>query len=320
MADSLGRTNTTPPTTLHRVDPHPEGDLRRCRRRRRSRCRPLPRERRAVRLEPDRRALHRPALPRRRAASDYRGSVNVEPCWTYKIVPRMLTTWQGFAWAKRCRHPELHPDEAGKATVERSFPPDDPIAHREVALVAATCRRFGGRHTHRASALRWRLPLVSRLIERAHLERYVRMQACVCPWRCRLCSISSRSRSRSRRSAVASARTRSPAQRPRLPPSFRHRRREIGSRARQSSSCGLQSTWYQGCRPVRDAEVGSSNLRRWRRGLHASRQLIRPHRPSSGGTLLAQAGLSGDPGALASLPSTTPGAASRTHKAQDCLW
>jgi hypothetical protein len=53
---------------------------------------------------------------------------------------------------------------------------------------------------------------------------------------------------------------------------------------------------------------------------YASPQLTRPHRPSSVGTPLAQAGLSGDPGALASLLSTTPGAASRTHEAQDCLW
>ena len=37
------------------------------------------------------------------------------------------------------------------------------------------------------------------------------------------------------------------------------------------------------------------------------------------GTPLAQARLSGDPGGLASPPSTTHGAASRSHKAQDCL-
>jgi Nitronate monooxygenase len=36
-------------------------------------------------------------------------------------------------------------------------------------------------------------------------------------------------------------------------------------------------------------------------------------------TPFAQARLSGDPGGLASLRSTTPGAASRSHKAQDCL-
>lgn len=42
-------------------------------------------------------------------AAEYRGSVNVEPCWTYKIVPRQLTTWQGFDWHPRYKHPELHP-------------------------------------------------------------------------------------------------------------------------------------------------------------------------------------------------------------------
>lgn len=43
-------------------------------------------------------------------AAEYRGSVNVEPCWTIKIVPRKLTTWQGFGWHERYKHPELHPD------------------------------------------------------------------------------------------------------------------------------------------------------------------------------------------------------------------
>ena len=41
-------------------------------------------------------------------AREYRGSVNVEPCWTYRIVPSRITTWQGFGWAKRYYHPELH--------------------------------------------------------------------------------------------------------------------------------------------------------------------------------------------------------------------
>lgn len=43
-------------------------------------------------------------------AGEYRGAVNVEPCWTYKIVPRKLTTWQGFGWARRYFHEELHAD------------------------------------------------------------------------------------------------------------------------------------------------------------------------------------------------------------------
>lgn len=42
-------------------------------------------------------------------AQEYRGSVNVEPCWTIKIVPRKLTTWQGFDWHPRYKHPELYP-------------------------------------------------------------------------------------------------------------------------------------------------------------------------------------------------------------------
>jgi Pyridoxamine 5'-phosphate oxidase len=41
-------------------------------------------------------------------AQEYRGSVNVEPCWTIKIVPVTLTTWQGFGWHARYKHPELH--------------------------------------------------------------------------------------------------------------------------------------------------------------------------------------------------------------------
>jgi hypothetical protein len=40
--------------------------------------------------------------------SEYRNSVNHEPCWTYKIIPTSnLTTWQGVGWAKRYKHPEL---------------------------------------------------------------------------------------------------------------------------------------------------------------------------------------------------------------------
>lgn len=47
-------------------------------------------------------------------AQEYRGDVNVEPCWTFKIVPRKLVTWQGFGWAKRYRHPELYPPAAAE--------------------------------------------------------------------------------------------------------------------------------------------------------------------------------------------------------------
>jgi hypothetical protein len=56
-------------------------------------------------------------------SKEYRGSVNVEPCWTFKIVPRKLTTWQGFAWAERYKHPELYPDEeTGRPRVESRYP------------------------------------------------------------------------------------------------------------------------------------------------------------------------------------------------------
>ncbi|HJP34948.1 MAG: pyridoxamine 5'-phosphate oxidase family protein [Gammaproteobacteria bacterium] len=46
-------------------------------------------------------------------AAEYRGSVNVEPCWTFKIVPEKITTWQGFGWHKRYFHPELHEKDGG---------------------------------------------------------------------------------------------------------------------------------------------------------------------------------------------------------------
>jgi hypothetical protein len=49
------------------------------------------------------------------------------------------------------------------------------------------------------------------------------------------------------------------ASQPGLPPSFRHRRREIGPRARHPVRCRPQSTWWEGCRPVRDAEVDFDN-------------------------------------------------------------
>jgi hypothetical protein len=55
-------------------------------------------------------------------ATEYRGSVNVEPCWTFKIVPRQLWTWQGFDWAKRYKHPEFQAGEGGTAAVEPQYP------------------------------------------------------------------------------------------------------------------------------------------------------------------------------------------------------
>ena len=44
-------------------------------------------------------------------AAEYRGSVNVEPCWTFKIEPQHMMTWQGFGWHRRYFHPELHDGE-----------------------------------------------------------------------------------------------------------------------------------------------------------------------------------------------------------------
>jgi hypothetical protein len=44
-----------------------------------------------------------------------------------------------------------------------------------------------------------------------------------------------------------------------LPPSFRHSRREMGSRQRQPVPPRPQTTCSQGCRSVRDAEVAGSN-------------------------------------------------------------
>lgn len=38
----------------------------------------------------------------------YRDTVNVEPCWSIKVVPRSLKTWQGLGWAPRYKHPDLH--------------------------------------------------------------------------------------------------------------------------------------------------------------------------------------------------------------------
>jgi hypothetical protein len=56
-------------------------------------------------------------------AAEYRGSVNVEPCWTFKIVPRKLRTWQGFEWAQSYKHPEFYPDEGtGQPAVEPNYP------------------------------------------------------------------------------------------------------------------------------------------------------------------------------------------------------
>ena len=51
-------------------------------------------------------------------AAEYRGGVNVEPCWTFRITPKKITTWQGFGWHPRYKHPELYDDigEDGQAS------------------------------------------------------------------------------------------------------------------------------------------------------------------------------------------------------------
>jgi hypothetical protein len=41
------------------------------------------------------------------STEEYRESVSKEPCWTIKVVPRKLTTWQGLGWAKRYQHEGL---------------------------------------------------------------------------------------------------------------------------------------------------------------------------------------------------------------------
>jgi transposase len=41
-------------------------------------------------------------------AAKYRDTVNVEPCWSIKVVPRSLKTWQGLGWAPRYKNPDLH--------------------------------------------------------------------------------------------------------------------------------------------------------------------------------------------------------------------
>jgi hypothetical protein len=53
-------------------------------------------------------------------SSDYRDSINVEPCWTIKVVPRTLTTWQGLGWASRYKHPGLHA-EAGAKQIKPTY-------------------------------------------------------------------------------------------------------------------------------------------------------------------------------------------------------
>jgi hypothetical protein len=47
----------------------------------------------------------------------YRDSVNKEPCWTIKVVPRRITTWQGLAWAKRYYHEELQAGGGGAGSL-----------------------------------------------------------------------------------------------------------------------------------------------------------------------------------------------------------
>jgi hypothetical protein len=55
-------------------------------------------------------------------AAEYRGPKNVEPCWTIKIVPKKLTTVRaGYLWAQRYLHPELVPDDEGRAEITPTY-------------------------------------------------------------------------------------------------------------------------------------------------------------------------------------------------------
>ena len=55
-------------------------------------------------------------------AAEYRVSVNVEPCWTFKIGAQKLTSWQGFGWAERYKHPELQAEGESAAVVTPQYP------------------------------------------------------------------------------------------------------------------------------------------------------------------------------------------------------
>lgn len=38
-------------------------------------------------------------------------------------MPTDITTWQGFAWAERYKHPEFYPDEeTGESAVQPRYP------------------------------------------------------------------------------------------------------------------------------------------------------------------------------------------------------
>ncbi len=52
---------------------------------------------------------------------EYRSQKNTEPCWTFKIVPKKLITWQGLDWAERYKHQELAVDESGNAAFQPKY-------------------------------------------------------------------------------------------------------------------------------------------------------------------------------------------------------
>ena len=58
-------------------------------------------------------------------ADEYRGSVNVEPCWTFKIVPRHITSWAGcLPHGPNATDTQFSPDQTGKAKSSPPIPAD----------------------------------------------------------------------------------------------------------------------------------------------------------------------------------------------------
>jgi hypothetical protein len=53
-------------------------------------------------------------------SAKYRDSVNVEPCWSIKVVPTEIKTWQGVGWASRYKNEHLHA-EAGQDRVMPTY-------------------------------------------------------------------------------------------------------------------------------------------------------------------------------------------------------
>ena len=71
-------------------------------------------------MEQDRDEPHQPKFRESYHTDEYRDSISHEPCWTIKVIPRKLTTWQGLAWAKRYYHDELKGSVPGTGAGWRS--------------------------------------------------------------------------------------------------------------------------------------------------------------------------------------------------------